>query len=100
MFITDLFFINFLIFIFSIIGIIFSKHNFILVLVSIEIGFLSISILYVLISIIFEDLYGQIFTIFIITIAGGESSLAISFMVYLDKFSVVLNSESINYLKG
>lgn len=92
--------VNILLLIFSLIGLIFAKHNFILVLVSLEIGFLSLSLIFTVTSFFLDDLYGQLFTIFILTIAGGESALAISFLVFLDRYSVTLNAESVSNLKG
>jgi NADH-quinone oxidoreductase subunit K len=96
----NLILINAFLFIFSVIGLIFARHNFILILVSLEIGFLAISLIYTITSFIIDDLYGQLFTIFILTIAGGESALAISFLVFLDRYNVALNAESVTYLKG
>jgi len=96
----NLILINAFLFIFSIIGLIFARHNFILILVSLEIGFLAISLIYTVTSFMLDDLYGQLFTIFILTIAGGESALAISFLVFLDRYNVTLNAESVTYLKG
>jgi NADH-quinone oxidoreductase subunit K len=96
----DLLLVNVFLFIFSIIGLVFAKHNFILVLVSLEIGFLAISLIFTLGSFFIDDLYGQLFTIFILTIAGGESALAISFLVFLDRYGVGLNSDSVSNLKG
>jgi|688.fasta_scaffold39322_3 NADH-quinone oxidoreductase subunit K len=92
--------INAFLLIFSVFGLIFARHNFILILVSLEIGFLAISIMYTVTSFLLDDLYGQLFTIFILTIAGGESALAISFLVFLDRYNVVLNAENATYLKG
>lgn len=96
----NLILINAFLFIFSVIGLIFARHNFILILVSLEIGFLAISLIYTITSFIVDDLYGQLFTIFILTIAGGESALAISFLVFLDRYNVALNAESVTFLKG
>lgn len=96
----DLILVNIFLFFFSIIGLVFAKHNFILVLVSLEIGFLAVSIIFTLSSFFTDDLYGQLFTIFILTIAGGESALAISFLVFLDRYGVGLNSDSVSSLKG
>jgi NADH-quinone oxidoreductase subunit K len=92
--------INIFLLVFSVIGLVFARHNFVLVLVSLEIGFLSLSIMYCLSSFFSDDISGQLFTAFILTIAGGESAIAISFLVFLDRYSFALNSDRVSFLKG
>ena len=65
----------------SILGILSNRFNFLLILISFEILLLIINLNFVLGSVYLDDFYGQIFAIFIITIAGTESAIGLSILV-------------------
>ena len=66
----SLYLLPFIIFTISIMGIILNRSNIILILICIEIMLLSISINLILHSILLETILGQIYSIYIITVAS------------------------------
>src|ERR1700722_9992213 len=70
---------NFSIFLFliGILGFVLNRKNIILMLISIEIMLLSITFLILISSLSFDDILGQTFAIYIITIAGAESAIGL-----------------------
>jgi NADH-ubiquinone oxidoreductase chain 4L len=58
-----------------------NKKNIILMLISIEIMLLSITLIILLNSSIFEDILGQIFSVYIIVIAAAESAIGLGILV-------------------
>jgi NADH-ubiquinone oxidoreductase chain 4L len=70
-----------ILFIVGILGFVLNRKNIILMLISIEIMLLSITVLILLNSLIFDDLIGQIYSIYIITIAGAESAIGLGILV-------------------
>jgi NADH-ubiquinone oxidoreductase chain 4L len=71
----------FLLFLIGILGFVLNKKNIILMLISIEIMLLSITLIILLNSSIFEDILGQIFSIYIIVIAAAESAIGLGILV-------------------
>jgi NADH-ubiquinone oxidoreductase chain 4L len=71
----------FLLFLIGILGFVLNKKNIILMLISIEIMLLSITLIILLNSSIFEDVLGQIFSVYIIVIAAAESAIGLGILV-------------------
>ena len=68
-------------FLIGILGFILNRKNIILMIISIEIMLLAVTILILMNSYMFEDNIGQIFSIYIISIAGAESVIGLSIVV-------------------
>jgi NADH-ubiquinone oxidoreductase chain 4L len=79
---------NFSIFLFliGILGFVLNRKNIILMLISIEIMLLSITFLILISSLSFDDILGQTFAIYIITIAGAESAIGLGILVAYYRF--------------
>ena len=73
--------ITLLLFLLGLIGFIINRKNMILILLCIEIILLSITLIILLSSNIFDDIIGQTFGIFIIAVAGAESALGLGLIV-------------------
>jgi NADH-quinone oxidoreductase subunit K len=67
-------------------GIFSNKKNFLLTLISVEIMFLGVNLNFVFISLYLDDIIGQIFVFFILTIIACESAIVLSFLVIIYKF--------------
>jgi len=73
--------LNIILFIIGIIGIILNRKNIILMLISIEIMLLAITFLILVSSLTFDDILGQVYSIYIIAIAGAESAIGLGILV-------------------
>jgi NADH-ubiquinone oxidoreductase chain 4L len=73
--------LSLIIFIIGILGFVFNRKNMILMLISIEIMLLAITLLILVTSLSFDDILGQTYAIYIITIAGAESAIGLSILV-------------------
>lgn len=62
-------------------GFILNRKNIILMIISIEIMLLAVTVLILISSFAFDDNIGQIFSIYIISIAGAESVIGLSILV-------------------
>lgn len=74
---------NFSIFLFiiGILGFVLNRKNIILMLISIEIMLLSATFLILISSLQFDDVLGQTFSVYILTIAGAESAIGLGILV-------------------
>ena len=68
-------------FLIGILGFILNQKNIILMIIAIEIMLLAVTILLLLSSFSFDDGIGQIFSIFIISLAGAESVIGLSILI-------------------
>lgn len=96
----ELNFIAIMLFVLGLLGIIFNRTNLILVLMSIEIILLAVSINLLIFSFLLNSVLGQIFSIFILTVAAAESAIGLSIMVAFYKIKGSISIRSLNLLKG
>jgi len=73
--------LSLILFLIGILGFVLNRKNIILMLISIEIMLLSITFLILINSFIFDDILGQVFGIYIISVAGAESAIGLAILV-------------------
>ncbi|MDP2355453.1 MAG: NADH-quinone oxidoreductase subunit NuoK [Beijerinckiaceae bacterium] len=89
-----------LLFTIGICGIILNRKNIIVILMSVEIILLAVNINLVAFSSFLGDLTGQIFSLFILTVAAAEAAIGLAILVtyYRNRGSIAV--EDINLMKG
>lgn len=81
MFLIKYIFVSVIIFLISFFGLIYNKKSILIILIAIELVLLSVNILFIVFSIYLDDIIGQIFTLFILTIAAIETSIGLSLLL-------------------
>ena len=89
-----------IIFTIGIVGIFLNRKNVIIILMSIELILLAVSINLVSFSIYLQNLVGQVFTMFILTVAAAEAAVGLAIIVIYYKNKGSINVEQISSLKG
>ncbi|MBD1158101.1 NADH-quinone oxidoreductase subunit NuoK [Pelagibacterales bacterium SAG-MED17] len=89
-----------IIFTIGIVGIFLNRKNVIVILMSIELILLAVNINLVAFSIFINDLSGQIFTLFILTVAAAEAAIGLAIIVVYFRNSETIRVEEIKNLKG
>ena len=89
-----------IIFTIGIIGIFLNRKNVIIILMSIELILLAVNINLVSFSIYLQNLVGQVFTMFILTVAAAEAAVSLAIIVIYYKNKGSINVEQIGSLKG
>ena len=89
-----------IIFTLGIIGIFLNRKNVIIILMSIELILLAVNINLVSFSIYLQNLVGQVFTMFILTVAAAEAAIGLAIIVIYYKNKGSINVEQISSLKG
>ena len=84
----------------GVIGIFLNRKNIIVILMSIELILLAVNINLVSFSIFLGDLAGQIFTLFILTVAAAEAAIGLAIIVVYFRDSGTIRVEEIDKLKG
>lgn len=81
MFLVQYIFVSVIAFLISFFGLIYNRKSLIIVLISIELILLSVNTLFIVFSVYLDDIVGQIFTVFILTIAAAETAIGLSLVV-------------------
>ena len=89
-----------IIFTIGVIGIFLNRKNVIVILMSIELILLAVNINLVSFSIFLQDLSGQIFTLFILTVAAAEAAICLAIIVVYYRNAGTIRVEEIENLKG
>ena len=89
-----------IIFTIGIAGIFLNRKNIIVILMSIELILLAVNINLVSFSIFINDISGQIFSLFILTVAAAEAAIGLAIIVAYYRNSGTIRVEEINRLKG
>jgi NADH-quinone oxidoreductase subunit K len=89
-----------ILFTFGIFGIFLNRKNVIIILMSIELILLSVNINLVAFSSFLNDIVGQVFALFVLTVAAAEASIGLAILVvfYRNRGSIAV--EDINLMKG
>ena len=88
------------IFTIGVVGIFLNRKNIIVILMSIELILLAVNINLVSFSIYMSDLVGQIFTLFILTVAAAEAAIGLAIIVIYYRNSGTIRVQEIDKLKG
>lgn len=73
--------LSIILFLIGVLGFVLNRKNLILMLISIEIMLLSITLILLISSLTFDDILGQTYAIYIISIAGAESAIGLGILV-------------------
>lgn len=84
----------------GIVGIFLNRKNVIIILMSIELMLLAVNINLVAFSTHLQDLVGQVFAMFILTVAAAEAAIGLAILVIYFRNRGSIAVEDINVMKG
>ena len=84
----------------SVIGIFLNRRNLIVLLMAIELMLLAVNLNFVAFSYYLNDMHGQVFVFFILTVAAAESAIGLAILVVLFRERRSINVEDLSTLKG
>ena len=84
----------------GIFGIFMNRKNVIVILMSVELMLLAVNINFVAFSAELGDLVGQIFAMFVLTVAAAETAIGLAIMVVFFRNRGSIAVEDINAMKG
>ncbi len=89
-----------MLFVIGIFGIFLNRKNIIVILMSIELMLLAVNINMVAFSSFMGDLAGQVFTLFILTVAAAEAAIGLAILVVFYRNRGSIEVEAANVMKG
>ncbi len=89
-----------ILFLLAVVGIFINRRNVILLLMCIELMLLAVNFNFVAFSRYLNNLDGQIFVFFILTVAAAEAAIGLAILVVLFRSKRTINVEELNSMKG
>lgn len=81
-------------------GVIFNRRNLLVILMALELLLLAVNMNFVAFSVLFNDLTGQVFTLFVLTIAAAEAAIGLAILIVYYRARRNLYIEDLSELKG
>jgi NADH-quinone oxidoreductase subunit K len=81
-------------------GIFLNRKNVIIILMSVELILLSVNVNFVAFSAYLGDLAGQVFAMFILTVAAAEAAIGLAIVVVYFRNRGSIDVDDINLMKG
>jgi NADH-quinone oxidoreductase subunit K len=89
-----------LLFAISVVGIFLNRKNVIVLLMAIELMLLAVNLNFIAFSHYLNDIAGQVFVFFILTVAAAESAIGLAILVVLFRNLKTINVDDLDQLKG
>lgn len=84
----------------GVVGLVLNRKNILIIIMSIELMLLSVNLNFIVFSIYLDDLLGQLFVLFVLTIAATESSIGLAILSSYYKLKNTIVIDKIKRLKG
>ena len=84
----------------SMVGIFLNRKNVVILLMAIELLLLAVNVNFVAFSHYLQDMAGQVFVFFILTVAAAESAIGLAILIVLFRNRRSINVEDLDALKG
>ena len=84
----------------SVVGIFLNRKNVVILLMAIELMLLAVNINFIAFSHYLNDIAGQVFVFFILTVAAAEAAIGLAILVVLFRNRQTINVEDLDALKG
>jgi len=97
---SDYLLVSAILFCLSLAGIFLNRKNVIILLMSIELMLLSVNINFVAFSTFLQDISGQVFVFFILTVAAAEAAIGLAILVVLYRSKQSINVDDMDSMKG
>jgi len=89
-----------IIFIIGVLGIFLNRKNIIIMLMSLELILLAINFNFIIFSVSLNDLMGQVYSLFILTVAAAESAIGLAILVAYYRIRGTIAVKYINLMRG
>jgi NADH-quinone oxidoreductase subunit K len=89
-----------ILFVMGVLGIFINRKNIIIILMAIELILLAVNLNLVAFSAYLHDLVGQIFAMFVLTVAAGEAAIGLAILVIYFRSRGTIAVDDVNRMKG
>ncbi len=91
---------DFILLLIGLLGIVLNRKSIIHIIMCVEIVLLSLNLNFIVFSIYLDDLYGQIFALFVLTVAAAESAIGLALLIIYYRVRGSISMNQVPALKG
>lgn len=91
---------NIILFFIGVFGIISNRRSILIILMCVELILLSVNLNFIIFSVYLDDFYGQIFSLFILTVAAAESAIGLAILILYYRIRGKISINQVATLKG
>lgn len=84
----------------GVLGILINRKNLIIILMSVELILLAVNINFVAFSVFLGDMLGQVFAMFVLTVAAGEAAIGLAILVIYFRNRNTIAVEDVRLMRG
>jgi NADH-quinone oxidoreductase subunit K len=84
----------------GVLGIVVNRKNLIVMLMAVELILLAVNLNLVAFSAYLHDLVGQVFAMFVLTVAAGEAAIGLAILVIYFRGRGTISVDDVNRMKG
>lgn len=92
--------VSMILFLLGLSGIMLNRRNIIIVLMSIELMLLAVNLNFIVYSVYLNDIIGQVFALFVLTVAAAESAIGLAILVVFFRVRGKIGMDTINLMHG
>jgi NADH-quinone oxidoreductase subunit K len=91
---------NLILFVLGLWGLILNRKNLILMLLSLELILLSVNLMFLIYEVLLDDIEGQYFAFYVLTIAAAEAAIGLALLVAFYRLRGTIAVKFMNLMKG
>lgn len=91
---------DFILLLIGLLGIVLNRKSIIHIIMCVEIVLLSLNLNFIVFSVYLDDLYGQIFALFVLTVAAAESAIGLALLIIYYRVRGNIAMNQVPALKG
>ena len=92
--------VNTILFLIGSLGLVLNRKNILIILMSVELMLLAVNMNFVIFSVYLDDLLGQMFALFILTVAAAESAIGLAILVVYYRVRGIIALEKVQTMRG
>ena len=89
-----------ILFILGVLGIFIARKNIIIILMCVELMLLAVNLNFIVFSVYLDDILGEVFALFVLTVAAAEASIGLAILVVYYRIRGTVGIDYISSLKG
>ena len=92
--------VNTILFLIGMLGLVLNRKNILIILMSVELMLLAVNMNFVVFSVYIDDILGQMFALFVLTIAAAESAIGLAILVVYYRVRGTIAVERVQNMRG
>jgi NADH-quinone oxidoreductase subunit K len=89
-----------LLYLIGVIGLVLNRKNILIIIIAVELMLLAINLNFITFSVYLDDILGQMFVLFILTVAATESSIGLAILIVYFRIKKTILIDNVSTIKS